>query len=104
MWAGLWQAPTLERPRRPSRKTVEAWIGAPVVRIERFSHGATHRQIEFDVWQARGAVTRPGAVWHTRRRVQTLGISNAMRRILLGGQPGRLGRAAEAVRLTTEAR
>lgn len=89
MWAGLWQAPTLEGRARARRATVERWIGAPAQRIERFDHGATHRDLEFEVWSAAGPVSRAGAVYKSPREIAGLGLSSPMRRILLGrGLPG----------------
>ena len=83
MWAGLWQAPTLESRRRAAQKTIERWVGATVERVDRFDHGATHRDVCFDVWRAARPVARPGAVWKTRREVAALGLSNPMRRVLI---------------------
>ena len=50
MWAGLWQAPTLERPdRRSTQAQLKRWLGVEgVTRRERFEHGTTHREVEFE--------------------------------------------------------
>jgi A/G-specific adenine glycosylase len=88
MWAGLWQAPTLESRRRAARRTIERWIGGAVERVERFHHGATHRDVCFDVWRAAGPVARPGAIWKTRRQVAALALSNPMRRVLIPASRG----------------
>ena len=91
MWAGLWQAPTLEGRRRAARRRVEAWIGGGVRRVERFEHATTHRRVEFEVWRADRDARCSGGVWKTRREVGRLGLSNPMRRILLGSAGGEDG-------------
>jgi hypothetical protein len=82
----MWQAPTLERAdRRPTRAQVEAWTGVRgVARRERFSHGTTHRNVEFDVWASPPPGKRTGTEWMTRQEVAALGLSSPQRRILLG--------------------
>ncbi len=84
MWAGLWQAPTLEtNGSTPTRARVSTWIGSPVARLDRFDVATSHRDVRFSVWRAEGRVRRPGAVWRTRRQIAGLALSNAQARILL---------------------
>jgi len=84
MWAGLWQAPTLESSSSPpSRRAIESWLNAPVERLARFTHTTTHRDVTFDIWRATGPVHKPGTQWLPPKTVSTLGLSNPMRRILL---------------------
>lgn len=86
LWAGMWQAPTLERPgRRATAREVARWIGAPVVRVERFDHGLSHRRARFEVWSALGweGVARPGAAFRSPGAVSRLALSSPQRRILL---------------------
>lgn len=85
LWAGLWQPPSLERPARAaSRREIESWIGAPVERIDAFDHTLSHRRVRFRVWRTttRPATLPPGH-WRTRRQIESLGVSNPHRRILL---------------------
>jgi A/G-specific adenine glycosylase len=86
MWAGLWQAPTLERPdRRSTQAQLKRWLGVEgVTRRERFEHGTTHREVEFEVWTAASTGVAPGKRrWMTRGEIAGLGLSNPQRRILL---------------------
>jgi A/G-specific adenine glycosylase len=98
MWAGMSQAPTLERDDKPATgRAVADWLGvARVERVERFTHQTTHRLVRFCIWDA-GLVraqqkrsltaARPGARWVTQRAIKGLPLSNAQRRILLGREP-----------------
>src|SRR5690606_16739079 len=56
LWAGMWQAPTLEiggEGRAPGRERVEAWLGAGSLAAgARFEFLATHRRLRFQVWRA----------------------------------------------------
>lgn len=96
MWAGLWQAPTLESAERPvSAGEVAAAIGvrAGLLRPEsNFEHQTTHRRVLFCVWRAevdeRAAAGISRGLWMTAAKAAGLGLSNAQRRILadaLGG-------------------
>ncbi len=90
MWGGLWQVPTLEGRRRASRSVIERWIGVGGLKpLERFEHGTTHRDVEFETWQGvpTPRVASPGRVWATRAELDRLGLSNAQERILLGDPP-----------------
>lgn len=96
MWAGMWQAPTIESGEQPvSARDVAAAIGirASLLRPEsNFEHQTTHRRVLFSVWRAdvddraAGSVTR--GLWMKVDKLAGLGMSNAQRRILadaLGG-------------------
>src|SRR5690606_23852833 len=104
LWAGMWQAPTLEVPgdgRAPGRARVERWLGAPLSpgragAGDRFAFLATHRRLEFRVWRAQrvqaaasrrlaGAADARGAAasrWITRRELAGLAMSSPQRRLL----------------------
>jgi A/G-specific adenine glycosylase len=89
MWAGMWQAPTLEAPARIGKGAVESWIGIRGLRsVDRFAHGTTHREFEFEVWCGDGIprLGGDGRAWRTRAQVRRLAISNAQSRVLFGVQ------------------
>lgn len=85
LWAGLWQPPSLERQARAAtRREIETWIGAPVERIDAFDHTLSHRRVRFRVWRTLSRPeTLPPGHWRTRRQIESLGVSNPHRRILL---------------------
>ncbi len=89
LWAGMWQAPTLERKDRAARRgEIASWIGAEGLTLKgAFEHGTTHRRVRFEVWSGRmnEGAARPGATFCTRAAIARLAISNPQRRILLGG-------------------
>jgi A/G-specific adenine glycosylase len=98
LWAGLWQAPTLEAPERaPSPGDLREWLGLSNIHSEgSFRHGTTHRDVVFHLWRspplARAAAgrvgrARPGAEWLAEERIRALPLSNPQRRILLGAPP-----------------
>lgn len=95
LWAGLWQAPTLERrDAAATRAAVERWIGLRVERAERFTHATTHRAVVFESWRPAAPVdagraaavllSRPGAAFLARSRIARLALSSPQRRLLLG--------------------
>lgn len=92
LWAGMWQAPTLETSRMASRAAVESWIGlSPLTRVAKFAHGVTHRDVVFTVFCASplgrgdaGRLAVDGRTWITPARASVLAMSNAQRRIILG--------------------
>lgn len=94
MWAGLWQAPTLERADRPpTAAEVGAFIGAAEGRVslaDSFVHKTTHRTVHFDVWTAPPPAGGSGGRrrWMVREEVAGLGIASPQRRILLGARTG----------------
>jgi adenine-specific DNA glycosylase len=90
MWAGMWQAPTVERmDRPPTAAELARAVGVPVRslrRMETFEFLATHRRIGFAVFRARtGARFKPTrGEFRARREIAGLGTSSPQRRILLG--------------------
>jgi A/G-specific adenine glycosylase len=99
MWAGLWQAPTLESAGKPpTRAPLYAWItggarpprGAslPMSRLDSFVHKTTHRDVSFDVWQWTGpAPAKASWRWLTPDRIALLALSSAQMRVLLPPTP-----------------
>ena len=88
MWSGLWQAPTLEARTRATRRVIERWIGVPkLIRVERFDHGTTHRDVEFEVWAGVGelGMARSGRRWTAATGLSKLALSNAQKRVLSCG-------------------
>ena len=103
MWAGLWQAPTVERPHAesamPTREVLEM-LGLPVTRATAgsafaFVHQTTHREVLFsaiavavDAKAAQNVVKVPEGHSAVERRwvgesdLAGLGLSNAQKRIL----------------------
>ncbi|MDX2114550.1 MAG: NUDIX domain-containing protein, partial [Planctomycetota bacterium] len=87
LWAGMWQAPTLEHDERAATaRELADWLG--VRRLEpaiSFEHQTSHRLVQFAVWRgsppARG-VPKRGA-WVDETRLSRLPMSSAQRRILL---------------------
>lgn len=94
MWAGLWQAPTLESAKRAvPRKALAERISFHVTALRKigaFAHTTTHRDVRFVVYAGRaGAAYVPpaGLSFESRERVRELGLSNPQARILLGAGP-----------------
>ncbi|MFG0305189.1 MAG: A/G-specific adenine glycosylase [Phycisphaerales bacterium JB040] len=55
LWAGMWQAPTLEGVEVAEPEDVLAFSrGQMVDRIGLFTHATTHREVRFSVWHAEG--------------------------------------------------
>lgn len=97
MWAGLWQAPTLESPDAPpTARDLALALGGGLkpadLRPETsFEHQTTHRRVTFHIWRA--AIAAPTfspsrGLWLSTPRIQQLGLSNPQRRILLESAPG----------------
>ncbi len=95
LWSGLWQAPTLDMPRRARGASAILKAGGldpgmPLKRRAAFEHSTTHRRVQFRVWEVPNdwcdalRVARPGAVFRTRSRIARLALSNPQRWILLG--------------------
>lgn len=87
LWAGIWQAPTLERASPPRPKTLAGWLGvAPPTRTDAFTHRTTHREVRFSVWLARPIPGRRPlrGRWMTGREIARLPLGVPQRRILLG--------------------
>ena len=89
MWAGMWQAPTIERADRPPTATeVGRAVGVPaktLKRSETFEFLATHRRMVFVVYRvsvAEGYTPKRGA-FRGRAAIARLGMSSPQRRVLL---------------------
>lgn len=82
LWAGLWQAPTLERTdRAPSEAEVRKALGVrSLERVASFERVLTHRVVTFDVYRGRGGT---GGAFKTRQQVERLGLATPQRRVLL---------------------
>lgn len=99
MWAGMWQAITIERADRHAdtgelAAELAVSVGINVRSLTRtggFLHKTTHRDVHFEVWNAR--ITQSGreriacgkptrGEWISPARAATLALSNAQRRIL----------------------
>jgi len=98
LWAGMWQAPTIERQEGPpSAKELAALLGESGIEValepepaERFNHATTHRLVRFGVWRAEVSQAREGngRSWRSRSSVARLALANPHRRILLGESGG----------------
>jgi A/G-specific adenine glycosylase len=89
MWAGMWQAPTIQRKdRAATRAEIARLVGTPAAAISQdstFEHQTTHRRVLFSVWRGRGVHGKSTrGEWVMPEKIATLGISNPQRRILLG--------------------
>ncbi len=87
LWAGMWQAPTIERDdKAPTKRDLAARFGVDsLALVSKFEHQTTHRIVEFKVYEAaspRVAKNIDGA-WKTRRQLEGLALSNVHRKILL---------------------
>lgn len=84
LWAGMWQAPTMETKGRASPRKLAAWLGVGVVRrVGGFTHLTSHRAVEFAVFDAGICATPTGG--SDRRWVSSLSglaVGNAQRRVL----------------------
>lgn len=86
MWAGMWQAPTLEGDSIPDQSAVMRAAGVRSMAFrESFMHQTTHRKVHFHVWEAVSS-TKPtnGRLWLDAAEVADLALANPHRRILLG--------------------
>lgn len=90
LWAGLHEAPTLERTDRPSTPAeIRCGLGLPkgrgtLARVASFEIQTSHRDCAFEVFRAACPQTPP-AYWAflTPSRIADLGLSTPQRRILL---------------------
>ncbi|MFK7759700.1 MAG: A/G-specific adenine glycosylase [Phycisphaerales bacterium] len=79
LWGNMWQVPTIERDDRPTTLD-ELPEGSEL--IESFEHQTTHRIVRFEVYRNPKVQKIDGCDFLDRDHIQTLGISNAQRRIL----------------------
>ncbi len=84
LWAGMWEAPTLEQESHPpSAEEVSAWCGAAATPLSlRFIHQTTHRIVHFEGWTAESAPALADGRAVSGEEIGRLGISNAQRRLL----------------------
>ncbi len=90
LWAGLSQAPTVERTDRPSTPAeIRRKLGLPpgrgsLRRVTRFDFKTTHRECHFEVFAA-PPPANPPSTWSflTPARIANLPLSSPQRRILL---------------------
>jgi len=114
LWAGMWQAPTLEDDHRPpGARRLATWLGmgpgagpgAGRLRLhDRFDVATTHRNVRFSVWTPTGTIaaaavlTAPGGAggsgasggpggrhWKSPAQLRRLALATPHRRMLLGG-------------------
>lgn len=89
LWAGLWQAPTVESPEPIDPNTVRPGGVTPGRRIDEFVHETTHRTVRFIVCEPSPGDITPstGVLWKPPAEIATLGLSSVQRRILLNSPP-----------------
>ncbi|MDY7109551.1 MAG: A/G-specific adenine glycosylase [Planctomycetota bacterium] len=96
LWAGMWQAPTVESERRLGEAEIRRALPVSIDGLRRlgvFEHQTTHRRITFHVFAAhirgrRGLPGRQGA-WRGTQELDDLPMSNAQRRVLSHLPPAR---------------
>ena len=87
MWAGLWQAPTVESDSKaPTRSAIKALAGdGPIRKISDFEHLTTHRRFRFTVYSAPAPKRRrTDQRWATQAEIKRLALARPQMRILLG--------------------
>ena len=88
MWAGLWQAPTLEATRS-GQAAVTSWLGVEAIeRAGTYTHQTSHREVRFSVWK--GALpsrhpARRGRVLVDPAALADYGMGSAQRRVIALG-------------------
>jgi A/G-specific adenine glycosylase len=93
LWGGMWQTPTVERPRRP--RGVAAVLSelsldlgtSGTRRVSGFVHGTSSRDVRFVSWVLEGVdarVVRGGADrgWFVAEEIADLGMGSPQRRVL----------------------
>ncbi len=85
LWAGLWQAPTVESPEPIDPATARPGGVAPGELLDEFVHETTHRTVRFVVCAPAPGKIKPstGALWKPTDEIARLGLSSVQRRILL---------------------
>lgn len=87
LWAGMYQAPTVEREdRAASVREIKKRLGlASIVEQDRFVFLTTHREVHFAIFTASPPPSPPDAArWATASEIAGLPLANPHRRILLG--------------------
>jgi A/G-specific adenine glycosylase len=90
MWAGLWQAPTLEAPGRIEPGALAKSLGLRTLRpAGEFTHTTTHRQIRFCIYAGRlparcGRILE-GRTLTPRADLDTIALGTAQRRAIMIG-------------------
>lgn len=82
MWAGMWQAPTIESPRPLSVQAIRAAL-PQITRLTpfgSFDHRTTHRLVTFHVFAATSRARQ--GTWLTLDEALRLPLGNAQRRVL----------------------
>lgn len=86
LWAGLWQAPSLEREDRfPTRAELGESLGLEIAgsrAIHRFDFQTTHREVRFRVWRAARARGGRGREWRTLPELESMAVGSAQRKVL----------------------
>ncbi|TVQ80196.1 MAG: A/G-specific adenine glycosylase [Phycisphaeraceae bacterium] len=87
LWAGMYQAPTVEREDRAATASeIKKWFGlARIVEKERFVFLTTHREVHFAIFTSSPPPSPPAAArWACPSEIAALPLANPHRRILLG--------------------
>ena len=91
LWAGLWQARTIESDEPLAEGEVQKRLGLlrPPESLGGFPFATTHRDVVFEVWgvEARGLAsnqTKAGRLWVSHKELGRFGLSTPQRRILMG--------------------
>jgi len=97
MWAGLWQAPTVETEgKAPTRAAIAAIApGGKPKKVGAFEHLTTHRRFRFTIYEAPAPARRgPDQRWASESQIAELALARPQMRILLGdlGAPLNAGR------------
>lgn len=86
MWAGMWQAPTLESEAPIAAAAVRAALirarGGRLRKLLAFAHPTTHRAAEFTVYRLCGCTAEPPGQWVRWSELQRYALSSAQRRVL----------------------
>ncbi|MBL4810152.1 MAG: A/G-specific adenine glycosylase [Phycisphaerales bacterium] len=82
LWGNMWQVPTIEGDDRPAPTPTAAEVGEGAELIESFVHQTTHRIVRFDVYRCDSWDIQDGQRFLSMDEIDSLGVSNAQRRIL----------------------
>ena len=87
MWAGLWQAPTVEsNDKSPSKAMIKVIAGGKQIkRLDSFEHQTSHRTFHFTIYAAAPPSRRKAHQhWATDAQIRALALARPQMRILLG--------------------